>query len=204
MRHLVGILALTFLLASLSHSQIELGVKGGMNFATIEGPDAISFAKTRTGFAVGAYAEFTLPLLLSIQPEVLYTTKGYRQDGATVGVLMRVTTMYQVYSYLEVPVLIGWTLPISTVKTKLYLGPSMAYLLGSKTKYEEPGGGEDVQDNKSFITSEDFGAVLGASAHILVVDVDFRYDLGLRTTINSGADKIYNRTWSIMVGIPLN
>ena len=116
---------------------------------------------------------------------------------------MPVTMVYHVYSYLEVPVLIKYTLPIPSVTPKLYLGPAVAFLVSSKTKYELPGGGEEVYDNSSFITNKDLGAVLGASAHIVVVDLDIRYSVGLNALDKDGTSRFYNRVWTILVGIPL-
>lgn len=203
MKRFISVLSLCFLLASVSLSQFGFGAKGGIDFATIGGADAISTSKTRTGFAVGAYAEFNIPFLLTIQPEVLYTTKGFELDGSILpdGPTSLIAT--NTYTYLEVPVLLKYVLPVPMVKPSLCVGPEVAFLLAARSKYKRIDGGTNDDDYKSRTTSTDVGAVFGASAHILFVDVDIRYDLGLKTTIKDGSGKVYNRVWSIMVGIPL-
>ena len=196
--------AIGFLFTADSSAQVGFGIKGGINFATPGGADVASIVKSRTGFAAGGYLEVSLPLLLTIQPEILYTTKGFKME-------QNVTQLGQTYSsnstntysYLEIPVLVKYSLPVPIVKPSLYVGPEVGFLLSAKNTYQATGIPSTDDDIKSSITNTDFGAVFGASAHLLVADFDVRYTFGLKTTDNSNRAKLYNRVWSIMTAIPL-
>ncbi len=203
MKTLSGIFVLTLLAASFSSAQVGFGIKGGVDFATIGGADAVSDAKTRTGFVAGAYLDLNVPFVLNVQPEVLYTVKGFQMDVSPLPATPPTETVTNTYSYLEVPILIKYSLPVPVVKPSLYVGPEMAFLLSAKSKHPALLGGTVEDDAKSIMASTDFGLVFGASAHVLVIDIDVRYDLGLKTTVKDGSGKVYNRVWSIMAGIPL-
>jgi hypothetical protein len=58
---------------------ISFGVKGGVNFATLNG-DNIESPNSRTSFHVGLLAEFPLADIFSIQVEALYSGQGAEYD----------------------------------------------------------------------------------------------------------------------------
>jgi hypothetical protein len=57
-------------------------------------------------------------------------------------------------------------------------------------------------DIKSLLPGKDFGGVVGASARILVANVDVRYAFGMKTTTSGFPSSTYNRVWSVMLEIP--
>ena len=195
---------LTFSLASSSFAQVGFGVKGGMNFAKIGGSDVIVDVKTRTGFAAGAYLEMSLPALITIQPEVLYSTKGviFETNYTRLG-QPATSTQTNTYTYLEVPVLVKYSFPIPVFKPTLYVGPEVGFLLNARARFEDTGASTVESDIKSIITGTDLGAVFGASVHVLAVDIEVRYTMGLKSTTKGYSANVYNRVWGIMAGIPL-
>lgn len=204
MKRLRGILLVTFLFTTCSMAQISFGVKGGLNLATVGGADVSSIVKSRTGFTAGAYLEVSLPFLFTLQPEALYSTRGFVVEQTyTLAIQPSTFKTTYTYSYLEIPVLVKYSLPIPVMKPSLYVGPDVGILMNAKSRYEEPGSPAVDSDVKSTVTSTDYSVVVGASAHVLVADVDVRYILGLRSTDAVNKAAIYNRVWSVMVGIPL-
>ena len=204
MKRLLGGLLAGLFLTTCSLAQISFGVKGGPNVATVGGADVSSIVKSRTGFSAGGYLELSLPFLLTIQPEILYSTKGFimEQDYSALGQSYSYKST-NTYSYLEIPVLIKYSLPVPMIKPSLYVGPEIEVLLTAKSVFEGTGSPTVDTDIKSIVTSTDYGAVFGASTHILVADVDVRYVLGLKSTDGVNQAKMYNRVWSVMLGIPL-
>lgn len=204
MRRLQGGLLAGLFFTTCSFAQVGFGIKGGLNIATVGGADVSSIVKSRTGFAAGGYLELSLPFLLTIQPEVLYSTKGFimEQDYSALGQSYSYKST-NTYSYLEIPVLVKYSLPVPIVKPSLYVGPEIGVLLTAKSEFEGTGSPTVDTDIKSIVTSTDYGAVFGASAHILVADIDVRYVLGLKSTDGVSQSRIYNRVWSVMLGIPL-
>ncbi|HEY6953385.1 MAG TPA: porin family protein [Bacteroidota bacterium] len=199
MKRLSAALVLVAIFAGLSYSQIGLGIKGGVNFANVSGADAAPNSKTRTGFAAGAYLEISLPMLFTIQPEILYSQKGFVADENFFGTPVKVTGKLD---YLEIPVLVKYSFPVPVVKPSLYAGPALGILLSAKAKAEANGQSAET-DIKDQTTSTDFGIVFGASANIAIITVDVRYTLGLTSLDKNGSGKAYNRVFGIMVGIPL-
>ncbi|MBQ0769113.1 MAG: PorT family protein [Bizionia sp.] len=55
---------------------VQLGVKGGMNFSTITGDD-FNDLDSRTSFNAGLVAEIPITNRFSIQPEVFYSGQGF-------------------------------------------------------------------------------------------------------------------------------
>lgn len=76
---LTTVISLVFILglsAQDDKTRPQLGVKGGVNFATVAGDD-IDERDARTSFNVGLLAEIPLTNRLSLQPEVLYSGQGF-------------------------------------------------------------------------------------------------------------------------------
>lgn len=204
MKRIPGILLAVFFVTSCANAQMSFGIKGGLNIATVGGADVSSIVKSRTGFSVGGYLGLSLPFLFTVQPEVLYSTKGFiMEQSFSVSGQSYTYKSTNTYSYLEIPVLVKYSLPVPVVNPSLYAGPEVGILLTAKSKFEGTGSPTVDSDVKSAVTSTDYGVVFGASAHILVADFDLRYVLGLKSTDGVNQAKMYNRVWSVMVGIPL-
>ena len=72
----ITIFFLFFLLSNISYSQkLELGLKGGTNFAT-QKLNGISGAESIPGYHIGGFLYFKLPILFGIQVEGQYSTQG--------------------------------------------------------------------------------------------------------------------------------
>jgi hypothetical protein len=185
-------------------SQMGFGIKGGVNLATIGGPDVPSYVKSRTGFSAGAYLEIRLPMLFTLQPELLYSTKGFTTNPYDVPVRQLASvTQTEVYSYLEIPVLVKYSLPVPVLHPSLYVGPQVGFLLSATSTIGAAGVASFETDIKSLLPGTDLGGVVGATVHMLVADVDVRYTFGMKTTTSGFPSSTYNRVWSIMVEIPL-
>lgn len=204
MKQAIAVFALVVLLAGTSQAQVGFGLTGGVNFSTVGGADAGSNLKSLTGFAGGVYLDLGVPFLISVQPEVLYSMKGFSADEVVIvsGTPYNVKTTAH-FNYIEVPVLIKYTLPVPVIKPALFAGPSLGILLNAKVKAELAGFPTSETDIKSSTSSTDFGLVFGASAHIAIITVSARYTMGLTTLDKQGTGKAYNRVWSIFLEIPL-
>ena len=72
----ITIFFLFFLLSNISYSKkLELGLKGGTNFAT-QKLNGISGVESITGYHIGGFLYFKLPILFGIQVEGQYSTQG--------------------------------------------------------------------------------------------------------------------------------
>jgi hypothetical protein len=120
---------------------VSFGVKGGVNFATLDGGD-IDSPDSRTSFHVGAFAEIPVADIFSVQVEALYSGQGAEydfrgSDGDKAELQL---------DYINVPVL-----------AKLYLvkglsievGPQFSFLVNDEFDYNpnSDGGDIDLEDS---------------------------------------------------------
>ena len=95
----ISIFFLLFLILNSSFSQkLELGIKGGTNFAT-QKLSNITGVESVTGYHIGGYLYFKLPVLFGIQVEGQYSTQG---SEIQVGQIINKNNL----RYINVPILI--------------------------------------------------------------------------------------------------
>ena len=175
-------------------AQTVIGAKAGLSFSNVSlsGEGASVSFDSRTGFVGGAFAQFGLGSPWFIQPELLYSSKGFKVDSETLSL-----------SYFEIPVLFGAAFPLSNsdLKPMVFAGPSVAFKLSCDAE------GFDCGDSiKSFDFALVFGAGIQYSLESISLFLDGRYGLGL-ADVGDDADLSYfdvaakNRTWQFMAGV---
>ncbi|MFD1184575.1 porin family protein [Pontibacter rugosus] len=168
------ILALFILCSLTSYAQIEgpnpitrnhnlfsrspnsgLGIKGGVNFANVHGSDADRYGSTDnlTSFHAGIFAQFGVSEVFSVQPELLYTRRGFeRQDS-----VFR-------FDYLELPILAVFNI---SDNFSAHLGPQVGIMMSTKQ--------EDQEVNLEPYNTFDYGFAAGLEGKFLE-----RFRLGAR------------------------
>lgn len=191
--------------SNMNAQDASFGVKGGVNFANIAGDDT-NDAKGKTSFHVGAVAEFPLSVDFSIQPEVIYSSQGYKfKDAGTVaGVDYSYENKTQL-DYINVPIMGKYYLAEGF---SLEFGPQVGFLISAKNKSEGTISGlgtneSEETDIKDSLKSVDYGLNIGVG-YKLDSGLNFgaRYNLGL-SDINDvqGYDgKNQNRVIQLSIG----
>jgi hypothetical protein len=175
------------------------GLKGGLNFSNFGGDDAGTW-DSRTGFSFGGFLVSSFSDLFSIQPELLYTTKGAKRTS-TFGVGDRETSTLR-FSYLEIPILGKITIPLrnSNFQPLLYAGPYMAIKLSSKMLIESDN--QDTESSYDDARATDFGLVFGGGVGFPVreniIGLEVRYNLGL-TSFDDSDDNFSIKHTVVMV-----
>jgi hypothetical protein len=160
----------------------DLGVTGGVNFATASGKD-VQDAKMLTTFMAGLSAIFPINNQFSFQPELLYSRKGAKfSDAGSAGSVK--------LAYIDVPLLLKIGFPTqSSIKPALYIGPSISYNMSCDI--EESGGGASVSSSCSDAglkpKSLDYGIVAGGGIDFGTMNFFARYQYGL-ANIGSSSD----------------
>jgi len=164
-------------------AQISLGVKAGVNIATVSLSDEFSpegaSEKSTVGFLFGGVAQFGLSDMFSIQPEVLYYQKGYVQEfeASAGGFDLTVT-----WNYLEVPVLLKANFGDSD-KLNYYegIGPSMGYALDAT--FDDGTNKEDIDFEQGELSRLDWSLALDAGVNVPAgsgsLMLNLRYMLGI-------------------------
>ena len=187
-------------------AQMGFGIKGGLNFAELSDVETVDTldkleSESKTDFVGGAYLKFPLGAL-RLQIEGLYSLKGgegqYSNNG--LGSAPWETQL----TYLEIPVLLKYEFPTSTLKPFLYGGGSVAFLMKAEKRNQTVD--SDWVDIKDDLNSTDYGLVVGAGIELLGLTLEGRYTHGLADTVDQKSgdlqvDEAKNKTWSIMAGI---
>ncbi|WP_242926493.1 porin family protein [Pontibacter vulgaris] len=146
------------LLSGLYTPNEGFGLKGGVNFNTLRGSDKDNLGTINelTSFHAGVFAQFAFNDFFSLQPEVLYSRKGFERNDSTFR-----------YDYLEVPVLAVFNV---TENISFHLGPQASIMVSAKEEDKEI----DLEPFNTF----DYGVAAGAEAHISRFRLGARYNLG--------------------------
>lgn len=162
-------LALFFL--NSSYAQVRLGLKGGINLATVRYINADN-SKARVGWNAGGLAEITIQDDLLIRPELLYSSKGFAFNAT--GTSNKGSLKL---NYISVPILFGYR-PDS--KSEIFLGPEFGFLRKAVSK--SLGIREDVTN---FYRHFDVGVDLGFAYKISrVFGAEARYNYGFKDLVN--------------------
>lgn len=198
------VLLLTAALATPA-AAITFGLKAGLNSSkiSIKTTDAgsVPIVNSVKGLTGGIYASLDLGIL-SIQPEVLYSSRGFQFAFAGESY----TYDYKC-DYVEVPVLIKFNvLPAGPIKPFVFAGPSFGYLLKARATDNSvtPPESETITDSfKRTETAVVFGAGIDLGLTGIKASLDARYHLGLSDIQESDVEieSVKNRGFSVMIGI---
>lgn len=182
------VLVPAFLLLSFgafAQAQLAVGVKGGLNFAKLDGTSVEGTYKGRTGYHFGAFGLIKLSKI-GIQPEVLFSNQGSKIKTNT-------GDFDANFSYINIPILIKL---YTVAGINLQAGPQFGFLSRAEI---------DNKDVKSTYKNSDVSLALGAGWDLpFGLTVDARYNLGLtKIDDTAAADNVKNQVWQVSVGYKL-
>ncbi|WP_084625993.1 porin family protein [Flavobacterium soli] len=127
-----------------TRENFKFGVKAGINLSNVydEENDEL-VADGKVGFAGGAFIAIPFGKFIGIQPEILYSEKGFKAEGSFLGADYEFTRKT---SHLDIPV----HLQIKpTENLSLLVGPQFSYLLSTETEFNDNsvGSEEDINDD---------------------------------------------------------
>jgi hypothetical protein len=113
-----------------AQSGFVFGVKGGANYSNQYDSKTTDFSATpKFGVAAGAFLGIPLGKYLGVQPEILFSQKGFKASGKVLGTSYDLT---RTTNYIDVPLLL-------TIKPMEYLsivvGPQYSYLIKQKDEF---------------------------------------------------------------------
>ncbi len=156
MKHIILITLVLFMFTAV-HADMFFGVRAGLNIADLSGDDADE-TDSIIGFHIGGMMQYFVSPDILIQPELLFTQKGYEVEymGHTEDVTL---------SYLEIPVLAKYNFDLESVILQPFLGPALGIL---------------IDDDDTEAEGIDFGLHLGLDAVLMGnLLIGLRYNLGL-------------------------
>lgn len=218
MKKLLLIVGVAVFTLSTQAQEVRMGVKAGLNMASIGGDDT-GDAKSRTGFHIGGLVEIPISEKFSVQPELLYSAQGAKEEYSEsfnepgFSGTIKATDKLKL-DYINIPIMAKYYVIDGLA---IEAGPQIGFLMSAKESAEldisgdwpseiidliKDEFGEGEEDVKDFYNTLDLGIGLGASYRLdMGVFFGVRYNLGL-SNINkdSGDFKNQNNVFQISAG----
>jgi len=116
-----------------SSDQIHIGLKAGANYSNIYDSQNDKYnADGKIGFAAGGFVSIPISRYLGIQPEILFSQKGFH---ATSSILGSDVSLTRTTNYIDLPIFLA--VKPSEMLTILF-GPQYSYLMNQKDVFTNP------------------------------------------------------------------
>jgi hypothetical protein len=151
--------------------KFSFGIKAGANLSNVwdeQGEDFV--ADSKLGAVGGVFFAVPIGEYLGVQPEILFSQKGFKGEGSLLGFPY---TFTRTTSYLDVPLLVQFK-PIKGFA--LLAGPQFSYLLKEKNVYTF---GSNSSEQENAFSNEDLrnnilGFIVGAELTVSSVIISAR------------------------------
>ncbi|MDB5264343.1 MAG: hypothetical protein JWQ14_3626 [Adhaeribacter sp.] len=197
-------IAIALFTFSFAEAQTRFGLKGGINYSNIAGDlQNQDIYQNKIGFNGGIQANFPIIAdgFLSLQPELLYSQKGYqyRDEKFTILGVERERKGKVNYNYLDLPVL----LKVNAGGLYFEGGPQLSYLMGIRDNTEEKIGSSDYKNttvvDKDHLAELEIGYAAGLGFQATNgVSLGIRYNGGInKLAKDNGNDELTNARNSV-------
>lgn len=178
-----------------SRNDLQIGFKGGANYSNLYDIRAQNFsANPLFGPVFGGFLSVPIGTYLGIQPEVLYSAKGYSGQGSD---LINGSYSYNSrLNYLDVPILLQFK-----PSPNLYLlgGPEYSYLLSSSYTFTNGVTSETTQKNfqNDNLRRNVFGLIFGFDLNFGQLTLGARVAWDLQDNNGDGTSSMprYRNVW---------
>lgn len=174
-------------------TNLNLGLKGGLNVSNIyDTNDGIFEADNKVGFVGGLFMAIPIGKYLGIQPEVLFSQKGYK-SGKISGTNYQ---MKRTINFVDVPILLQLK-PFKFIT--VLAGPQYSYMLKHKDKITI--GSLTSQNEENFkvddLRNNIFGFIWGADLNFNNIILGARAGWDIRNNSKDTPSTIprYKNTW---------
>jgi hypothetical protein len=136
----VLLFAMAVLVSTVTFSQVRIGgqVHGSLNAGYFEVKQQVSLSQqSKGGFGAGIVSEVTLSERLSLRPSLNFSKKGIKLTAGAdnpEGEGSVKAEMDANLSYIELPVVFAYNLPIGDNKAFIGIGPSVGFGIAGKSK----------------------------------------------------------------------
>lgn len=181
------------------------GIKAGFNLADLRGQDKDAYQDLESlkTYHAGVYAQFAFNEKFSLQPEFLFSRKGFDAQAFDPVTQQSAITKEQTrLDYLQVPVLLVYNI---VDNISIHAGPQVSLLVNAKYA------GQERTISGSGFNSLEYGVVGGVEARVGPARLGARYDLGLSDIYNDpqGAgvdafDNVKNGVFQVYLGLGIS
>lgn len=177
-----------------NREEFRFGLKAGANFSNVYDSKSEDFdAEGKLGFAGGVQISIPINKYLGIQPEVLFSQKGFKGEGRMFGVDY---SFKRTTSYIDVPLQIA--LKPSEFITIL-AGPQYSYLIKQKDEFNSDlfSSSQEEEFENENIRKNIFGFVGGLDINIMHVVLGARVGWDIMDNHGDGSSSTprYKNVW---------
>jgi len=177
-----------------NRGNLTFGLKAGANFSNVYDSNGENFvADGKIGFAGGAFVVIPLGKIFGIQPEVLYSQKGFKSSGTFLGTPYNLT---RTTDFIDVPLLVSIK-PVEYIS--VLFGPQFSYLL--KQTNDFTGGSLNATQVQEFdnddLRKNIFALTGGADINIdhLVIGLRAGWDVKNNVGSDNSTTPRYKNVW---------
>lgn len=177
-----------------NREKLFFGIKIGANYSNVydsQGDDFV--ADPKFGLAGGGFVSIPLGRYFGIQPEVLFSQKGYKSTGTYLG---NTYSMTRTTDYVDIPLLVAFK-PVEIVT--VVLGPQFSYLLKQKDDFT---GGTITSSQEQTFTNDNYrknilSVLAGADVNIdhLVLGARAGWDVEKNNGDGTSTTPRYKNMW---------
>jgi hypothetical protein len=175
--------------------KLTLGFKIGANYSNVYDAKGEDFnADAKAGLALGAFATLPLGRLIGLQPEVLFSQKGFKGTGNILGGSYKFT---RTTNYLDIPLLFAFK---PSEAFSLVFGPQYSYLMSQTTTFETAS--STIEQEQEFendnIRKNTLCLTLGADINVKHIVVSGRVGWDFQNNAGDGTSSTprYKNTWA--------
>ena len=190
----VIVLVNNFCNAQDKRDNLHFGLKVGANLSNVYDSQGDNFvADSKYGLAAGAFLSIPLGKVFGLQPEILYSEKGFKSTGSLLGTTY---SLERSTSFVDVPLLLAIK-PVGLVT--ILVGPQYSFLLNKKNSFT--GGSTTAEQQKLFETDNIRQNVLsftgGADVNLsnFVIGLRANYDTQNNNGDGSSTTPRYKNAW---------
>ncbi|MBA2613578.1 MAG: PorT family protein [Bacteroidetes bacterium] len=177
-----------------NREKFQIGLKAGANYSNVYDGQGEEFkADAKVGFAGGFFMELPFGKYFGIQPECLYSQKGFKAEGKFLNNKYQFT---RTTTYLDIPIQLAFK-PSEFIT--LLAGPQISYLISQKDVFTStPNSYEQEQGFKNDnLRKNVFGVVGGIDVNIKHITIGARAAWDLQTNRGDGTSFTprYKNAW---------
>ena len=174
--------------------ELRFGLKAGLNYSNVYDEKTEDFnSDAKFGFVGGAFLSIPINKYLGVQPEVLFSQKGFKGDGRILGSKYEFT---RTTSYIDVPIQVAFK--PSEFLTVL-AGPQYSYLMNQKDDFNSSmmSYSQEQEFKNNNIRKNILGIVAGLDINIKNVIIGTRAGWDIQNNHGDGSSNTprYKNMW---------
>jgi hypothetical protein len=113
-----------------SRTSVRVGIKTGVNLSNVYDTEGEEFrADAKFGFAAGVFLAIPIGKFIGVQPEILFSQRGFKGDGSILGNKYELS---RTSNFIDIPVLFAIK-PVDFLT--ILVGPQYSFLVSQKNNF---------------------------------------------------------------------